>query len=214
MRYPTPSKLHLQHVTDAVLTLLVDEILALGEVAACKLGHNHRLAHRNDHRLPIQIKFSARKSYKKEMISLTTSERLLQFSWIILRGSVLPLATTLWKPLGALRNDGSSYVIPYSFPRATSTRNMMPQLPMTPTKKRQHGSNTSMIIRTFNCPNLPYPADLEFSDAKYIPFPTLPPLCGMILRPLLRIAATTATFVPCHSSLRLSRSSCSAKRLS
>lgn len=36
-----------------------------------------------------------------------------------------------------------------------------------------------------------------------MPLPTRPPECGMMRSPLVRMAATTATLVPCHSSLRL-----------
>ena len=36
-----------------------------------------------------------------------------------------------------------------------------------------------------------------------MPLPTRPPECGMMRSPLVRMAATTATLVPCQSSLRL-----------
>ena len=36
-----------------------------------------------------------------------------------------------------------------------------------------------------------------------MPLPTRPPLCGMILSPLFKMAATTATLVPCQRSFLL-----------
>lgn len=44
------------------------------------------------------------------------------------------------------------------------------------------------------------------------PLPTRPPECGIIRRPLERIATMTAIFVPCHNSLRFSILSCCLKR--
>lgn len=45
-----------------------------------------------------------------------------------------------------------------------------------------------------------------------MPLPTRPPECGMMRSPLVRMAATTATLVPCHSSLRLSSVECAWNR--
>lgn len=47
-----------------------------------------------------------------------------------------------------------------------------------------------------------------------MPLPTRPPEWGMMRSPLFRMAATTATLVPCHSSRRCSSSSWALKRSS
>lgn len=47
-----------------------------------------------------------------------------------------------------------------------------------------------------------------------MPLPTRPPEWGMMRSPLFRMAATTATLVPCQSRRRCSRRSWALKRLS